>query len=123
MQNSFFNKNVDSSPNIRGIHKASPLLSALDEDEFSNNILNIGFIAEDSKLHFSDSSSVVSEGMSISAVSAIHANPKGSPHYISSVSEEFGTISGMEEWSSPEAPFPKRNFKRCKPEMIEDELE
>jgi hypothetical protein len=36
---------------------------------------------------------------------------------------EFGTISGMEEWPSPEIPFAKRDFKREKPEMIEDEYD
>ena len=59
----------------------------------------------------------------MSAVSAIHGNPKNSANFISNIHEEIGTISGMEEWPSPQPPFAKKNFKRTKPEMIEDQLE
>lgn len=83
-------------------------------------MLNTGFIAEDSKLHLSDSASVYSDGFSISAVSAIQGNPKDPAMFVSHHYDEFGTISGMEEWPSPENPFAKKNFKRTKPEVIED---
>ena len=39
------------------------------------------------------------------------------------LSEEFVSISGMEEWPSPQPPFAKKNFKRKMPEAFEDELD
>ena len=60
MQSPFYNKNSPSSPNLVLSEKNTPLVGPLDDEEFSNNILNTGFIAEDSKLNLSDSSSVFS---------------------------------------------------------------
>jgi hypothetical protein len=77
MQNNFFNKSPLNAPaDIAILEKSSPAIPPLDEEEYSNNVLNIGFIAEDSKFLRSDSCSERSDGFSISGVSAIHGNPK-----------------------------------------------
>ena len=60
MQNTYYGKSVDRVTTLIGSQKGSPVLHSLDEDDYSNNVLNIGFIAEDSKLHLSDSASVYS---------------------------------------------------------------
>lgn len=98
MQNSYYGKSVDRVSTLVGSQKGSPIPHGLDDEEFSNNVLNIGFIAEDSKMHLSDSASVYSDGFSISAVSAIQPNPKDPALFVSHHYDEFGTISGMEEW-------------------------
>ena len=96
MQNNYYGKSVDRVSTFIGSQKGSPILHSLDEDEFSNNVLNIGFIAEDSKMHLSDSASVFSEAFSISAVSVIQANPKDPSRFVSHHFDEFGPISDME---------------------------
>ena len=54
----------------------------------------------------------------------IRANPKASPHIIHGFDEEMSGFSGMDEWSqSSHISFTKRNFKRNKPETIEDECD
>ena len=84
----------------------------------------MAFIADDSKFVHSDSQSVISDGFSISGVSVIRKNQKGSPHFISTLDEEISAISGMQEWpQSTQISFAKRNFKRNKPESIEDQSE
>ena len=90
--------------------------SAIDEDEYSNNELNMGFIADESKLMLSDSQSVVSEGLSISNISVIRGanTPVVTPLY--KLQEEF---SGLEEWSVE--PAQPHNLKRPSP-AIEEEV-
>ena len=98
------------------LDKSTPLINPIDEDEFSNNVLNLGFIAEDSKILLSDSASVKSDSFSISAISVIRTNLKVPPAYCRSLDEELPSISGMEEWSeSEDFAFTKKSYKRSKP--------
>ena len=83
MQTNPFYKNVPNSPQLETRNKNNSQLPLIDEEEYSNNVLNIGFIAEDSKLNLSDSSSVYSDHFSISAISAVQGNPKDSPQFFS----------------------------------------
>lgn len=84
MRTGLFNsKNCElKSPSVSDI---TPLLSPFNENESSDNELNLGFIAEDSKFLVSDSQSVISDGFSISAISIIRGNSNSanmnSPHY------------------------------------------
>ena len=98
------------------LDKSTPIIAPLDEDDYSNNVLNIGFIADDSKCVRSDSCSEYSDNFSISGVSVIRANSKDNSCFRNNHEEEFGSISGMEEWpATPEISFAKKNYKRNKP--------
>ena len=44
MQSNFYTKNVTNSPTIGISSKDTPILPPLDEEDYSNNVLNIGFI-------------------------------------------------------------------------------
>ena len=44
MQSSFYPKNVPASPSLVVRGNNTPVQSPFDDDEFSNNVLNIGFI-------------------------------------------------------------------------------
>ena len=122
MQNLFFNRSVTTPGELSLLDKSAPVIPPLDEDDFSNNVLNIGFIAEDSNMLLSDSASVKSDSFSISAISAIRENLKVPPTCSSTLDEELASISGMEEWSESENfAFAKKSYKRSKPETIEEE--
>ena len=44
MQGTFYPKNVPASPNLAGRGNSTPVMSTFDDDDYSNNVLNIGFI-------------------------------------------------------------------------------
>ena len=86
MQNHFFNKTTIKNPEstLSQISSDKASVNHYNNDDFcsdSLNELNVAFIAEESKLLFSDSQSVVSEGLSISGISVIRGNSRmASPH-------------------------------------------
>jgi len=92
MQGNFFN-NKNNNANSHKLlsfdpsRKSTPIIPSLDDDEYSNNVLNTGFIAEDSKYLRSDSLSENSDGFSISGISEIRDNSKGSPHLMGGFDE------------------------------------
>lgn len=77
MQN-FFNKtNIKNPESTLSQIPNDKSTNHYSQDDFcsdSLNELNVAFIAEESKLLFSDSQSVVSEGLSISSISVIRGN-------------------------------------------------
>ena len=54
MQSPYFNKNTNS-PAISYHSLNTPIIPPVEEDDYSNNVLNQAFIAEESHLALSDS--------------------------------------------------------------------
>lgn len=76
MRTNIFDANSVKSPSTSDINLRpdTPLFSPFNDDDYSGNVLNMAFIADESHLPSSDSQSVVSDNFSISAISMIRGN-------------------------------------------------